>query len=634
MGRISQFVSELRRRNVIRAGAAYLVLAWVIVQVADVLLETFSAPDWIMQTFVGALAIGFPVTLILSWVYEITTSGVKRTEDVEVGESITTLTGRKLDFIVIGVLTVAVAMFAIERFVIRNQSDFSVGTADKNISLGILPFSFDAPITGNHFRQLRSEIGRLLRRSKNLHIISDDAISILPSGGSFADYATQVGSRFLVSGILSILDGNLNLNVEIYDREKGTSIWEDNYTDAHLPQTSRLVALQIANTVGDSSFEVPSTEIDQIAYEKYLKAQQLYTSESELDEAEQLLRETIQISSRFSSAYAAICRLYLRRYIHGHGQSYFSMAEQNCLRAWTLDSESADVLYTLAELSFTSGQKEKTRDYAEAALAINPGYLNAQILLAESVSQDSPEIAELQYKSIIARNPGSPDAYDALQRLYFQNGRSQEAIEIQQIVVRLKPDDDNAKFNMSSNLLMAGRFQEARTFIEEVLDGEPNNVADFKNNLATANYFAGDFEGAAKLYEESATEMPEYVGIYRNWGDAIWQIGGKAAAEPIFRKVIQLAGPNLQINPESLDLLDLLVAYGSLGRNEEYQQAKQQVLAVFSRDPQAIYSIAVCESRLGEFETSRRFAQQAYDLGFPAVFLNADPDILASGASF
>ena len=116
------------------------------------------------------------------------------------GESITDLTGRKLDFIVIGVLTIAVAMFAIERFVIRNQSDFTVGTADETISLGILPFSFDTPTTGNHFQQLHSEIGRLLRRSGNLHIISDDAMSILPSDGSFSDYATQVGSRFLVSG--------------------------------------------------------------------------------------------------------------------------------------------------------------------------------------------------------------------------------------------------------------------------------------------------------------------------------------------------------------------------------------------------------------------------------------------------
>jgi len=120
---ISRFITELKRRNVFRAGVGYVVLAWLVVQAADILLGTFAAPEWVMRTFVIALALGFPVTVVLAWVYEITVEGVKRTEDVLPHESITYRTGRKLDFIIIGFLVVAVAVFALDRFLWEKFED-------------------------------------------------------------------------------------------------------------------------------------------------------------------------------------------------------------------------------------------------------------------------------------------------------------------------------------------------------------------------------------------------------------------------------------------------------------------------------------------------------------------------------
>ncbi|MDH3924057.1 MAG: hypothetical protein OET41_05570, partial [Xanthomonadales bacterium] len=87
MSRLTRLVAELRRRNVIRAGVAYTVLAWLLVQVADILLETFGAPPWVMRSLVMALALGLPVTLVLAWVFELTTRGIQRTEDVIPEES-------------------------------------------------------------------------------------------------------------------------------------------------------------------------------------------------------------------------------------------------------------------------------------------------------------------------------------------------------------------------------------------------------------------------------------------------------------------------------------------------------------------------------------------------------------------
>ena len=116
----SRFLQEVNRRNVFRAGAAYIVIAWLVAQVADLLFDVFDAPEWAMQLVVLALAIGLPVALILSWAYEITTEGIVPTSEVNPDLSITKVTGRKIDFVIIGVLTVAVILFTIERLYWRD----------------------------------------------------------------------------------------------------------------------------------------------------------------------------------------------------------------------------------------------------------------------------------------------------------------------------------------------------------------------------------------------------------------------------------------------------------------------------------------------------------------------------------
>ena len=83
---MSNLVEELKRRNVIRVGIAYLVAAWVVLQIADLVLENIGAPDWVMQTLMLVLALGFPVVLLFSWAFELTPEGIKREKDIFHGE--------------------------------------------------------------------------------------------------------------------------------------------------------------------------------------------------------------------------------------------------------------------------------------------------------------------------------------------------------------------------------------------------------------------------------------------------------------------------------------------------------------------------------------------------------------------
>jgi adenylate cyclase len=136
------FFAELKRRNVVRFAGLYLVGAWLLVQIAGTLLPVFDAPAWVMKSLVGLLAVGFFPALIISWVFELTPTGLKRDEDVRPEESIAPQTARRMNRLIIAVLVLALGYFAVDKFVLAprravapNDSPF----ADAN-SIAVLPF--------------------------------------------------------------------------------------------------------------------------------------------------------------------------------------------------------------------------------------------------------------------------------------------------------------------------------------------------------------------------------------------------------------------------------------------------------------------------------------------------------------
>ena len=110
------FFAELKRRNVIRMGAAYLVLSWLLIQVAGQLLPVFGAPEWVMRVLVMSLAAGLVVVLVFSWVYELTPGGLRRESEVPAEQSVTMHTAKRLDHITIVLVVLALGVFAVDRF--------------------------------------------------------------------------------------------------------------------------------------------------------------------------------------------------------------------------------------------------------------------------------------------------------------------------------------------------------------------------------------------------------------------------------------------------------------------------------------------------------------------------------------
>jgi len=111
------FIDELKRRNVFRVGIAYIVVAWLIAQVADLVLNNIEAPHWLMQAILLLLGLGLPLALFFAWAFELTPEGLKKEKDVDRNQSITQRTGRKLDRLIIAVLVLALGYFAYDKFV-------------------------------------------------------------------------------------------------------------------------------------------------------------------------------------------------------------------------------------------------------------------------------------------------------------------------------------------------------------------------------------------------------------------------------------------------------------------------------------------------------------------------------------
>jgi hypothetical protein len=170
---MATFWTELKRRNVVRVAIAYAIAAWLLIEVSATTFPMLRMPDW-TATFVTVLVLlGFPLALILAWALELSPEGIKLEKDIVRPESITHLTGRKLDFIIIGVLAVALVYLGVDKFVLdRQPAQESQSAANSPKSIAVLPFvNMSAEQSNEYFSDgLSEELLNLLAKTPGLRV--------------------------------------------------------------------------------------------------------------------------------------------------------------------------------------------------------------------------------------------------------------------------------------------------------------------------------------------------------------------------------------------------------------------------------------------------------------------------------
>ena len=132
--------AELRRRNVFRVAATYLVSSWLLIEVGNTLEETLRLPEWADSLLAFFLIIGFPIALFVSWAYEITPEGIKREKDVEVDASSRSATARRLNQLTVTVMALALVYFAVDKWMVKDATPAPVQPPPSAYRTDFAPF--------------------------------------------------------------------------------------------------------------------------------------------------------------------------------------------------------------------------------------------------------------------------------------------------------------------------------------------------------------------------------------------------------------------------------------------------------------------------------------------------------------
>jgi TolB-like protein len=227
-------ITELKRRNVFRVAIAYTVIAWVLAQVADLAFDNFGTPEWVPKSVLFVLALGFPLAIFFAWAFEMTPDGVKLEKDVDRSQSITPQTGRKLDFLIIAVLVVAVGLLLADKFVLQ-ESPTTAGpdvTAVTVKSVAVLPFvAMSSGPDDEYFADgLTEEILNSLAQLPELLVTArTSAFAFKGQDVSITDIAAKLGVAHVVEGSVRRAGERLRITAQLIRANDGFHLWSDTY---------------------------------------------------------------------------------------------------------------------------------------------------------------------------------------------------------------------------------------------------------------------------------------------------------------------------------------------------------------------------------------------------------------------
>ena len=337
------FINELKRRNVFKVGAAYLVGCWLLIQVADILLENIGTPAWVLQTLFVVLGVGFFITLFFAWAFEMTPEGVKREKDVDRSQSITPQTGKKLNYVVIGMLVMAAAYFFWESRIksgtvipakagtsqsadAAEQIPASAGMTEDEVaidrkSIAVLPFDNRSDQKSDTFfvEGIHDDLLTNLARIGSLKVISRTSVNQYKgTEKTIPEIALELGVATVMEGAVQRSGDTVRINVQLIDAQTDEHLWAEIF-DRELT-TDNLFAIQseISKAIADA-LEATLTDQEQeqinrrptdnlAAYSAYMLGRQLLPKRTSaaLAQARSEFESAVKLDPNFALAWVGI----------------------------------------------------------------------------------------------------------------------------------------------------------------------------------------------------------------------------------------------------------------------------------------------------------------------------------------
>ena len=498
---------ELKRRNVVRVAIAFSVVSWLILQLTDVLIPLLGLPEWVGKLVFFLLAIGFPLALVFAWAYELTPEGLKREHTADRSQSTTSQTGRRLDFLIIGVLVVAVGMLLVDKFQPSEPSITPDPVAEELSdpeetvpSIAVLPFvNLSADEDSAYFSDgLADTILHMLAQIRELRVAArTSSFQFRGQSLDVAKIGEQLNVGTILEGSVQRSGDKIRVTAQLIDVSNGYHLWSGNF-DRELEDvfaiqdeiaTAVVSALKVS-LLGESAQELNRGQTDDIdAYTEYLLAindLNIHTSES-IASAIRHLQEAVRLDPDYALAHAMLSHAYVENTRYG----YMRLAE-GLPAARVAANHALDI-------------------FPESSLAL------AVLGVAELQDRNLDTAGQLLSKAVDV-GPNDTLALTAYARYLLIDGRLAEGVVTFRQILRLDPFSESALFGLAYSLRTQRNFSEASETVTSWKNVSPmSSLARWAE--AWIEYRQGNFAAAsssitdAYLLDKKDPEGPFLIGL-------------------------------------------------------------------------------------------------------------------------
>ena len=433
------FIEELKRRNVLRVGLAYLAVSWLLIQVADTIFPAYGLSASGLTILITILGIGFVPAVVLAWTFELTPEGLKKDSDVDRSASIAPATGKKLDRAIMVVLVFALGYFAVDKFVLDPARDVELveeatrqGRTQALVnsygekSIAVLPFvNMSSDPEQAYFSDgISEELLNLLAKIRELRVISrSSAFSYKGKDIDVTTVAKELNVAHVLEGSVRKSGNKIRITVQLIDARTDTHLWSETYdrtlNDVFVIQdeiAAEVVARLKIELLGSAPI---AKKVNPQAFAFYLKARRIlddHNDDAHTIEAELLIEQALEFEPEYIPALAELTRVYYR----AGGSKQLSrdeglqLARDLVARIEAIDPDDGNSDAWLAwfalyhDFDFVAGARHLRR-----ALMLNPtdveylrysvqmvmtlGYLDEAVVMAEYVVANDPLCTQCQY---------------------------------------------------------------------------------------------------------------------------------------------------------------------------------------------------------------------------------------------
>jgi TolB-like protein len=601
---------ELKRRNVYRAAVAYGVVAWFLTQLTTQVFPFFEIPNSAVRFVVIALAVGFPIAMLLSWIYEFTPEGVVRTEDLDPvrARSAQHATGRTLDFVIIGVLLLVIAMLIVGRIPFYTQTGESISQK----SIAVLPFeSLSEDKANAYFAEgIQDEILTRLSKIADLKVISRTSTQNYKSTPeNVSEIARQLGVAHILEGRIQKSGDVVRVNVQLIKAANDSHLWADTF-DRKLTdllsvesEVAKAIAEQLQlHLTGREEQVIAAKPTDNAeAYDAYLRGlaynvQTAYTPANALG-AQKYLREAVRLDPKFALSWALLSIAGARGYITQSLEPTVALREEvrkAAETALTLQPKLGEALLAMGYYHYACLKDYDTAvRYFEKARRHLPNSSQIPALLASVARRRGDwNQSESYFDQAERLDPRNVNLLGQHAQLFIELRRFPEALRKFNQVLEIIPDDIDTIAAKAAIAQAEGDLPQAATLL-----GSIRPPADDPQALETQVYQAILERRSApmitrlkEILEKPDPALGSITGelrFYLGWAQQV--AGDHTAAQESWRQARNELESFLKEQPENFGLMGVLALVNvGLGDKAAAFKLIEQAMAVISIEKDAV----------------------------------------------